>query len=59
MGSALTKNYDIEKEPYMHGGFHNFWKVYRGKKKTAPHNEVSIFMFDKKQGKTKKNKLSA
>ena len=29
------------------------WKVYRGRKKAAPNNEVSVFMFDKKQGKTK------
>ena len=29
------------------------WKVYRGTKKSAPHNEVSVFMFDKKQGKSK------
>ena len=53
MGSQLTKNYDYEKEPYLYGGLHNMWKVYRGKKKSAPHNEVSIFMFDKKMCKTK------
>ena len=49
----MTKNYDCEKEPYMHAGLHNMWKVYRGRKKAAPNNEVSVFMFDKKQGKTK------
>lgn len=53
MGSQLTKNYDCEKEPYMHAGLHNMWKVFRGRKKAAPNNEVSIFMFDKKQGKVK------
>ena len=58
MGSQLTKNYDCEKEPYIHAGLHNMWKVYRGRKKTAPNNEVSVFMFDKKQGKTKMNKIT-
>lgn len=53
MGSQLTKNYDIDKEPYMHGSLHNMWKVYRGKKKAAPYNDVSIFMFDKKASKVK------
>ena len=43
----------------MHAGLHNMWKVYRGRKKTAPNNEVSVFMFDKKnQGKTKMKKLT-
>jgi len=34
------------------------WKVYRGRRKVAPNNEVSIFMFDKKVGKTKMQKLT-
>jgi len=38
----------------MHAGLHNMWKVYRGRRKAPPHNEVSIFMFDKKQSKTSK-----
>ena len=53
MGSQLTKNYDCEKEPYMYGGLHNMWKVFRGRRKAAPNNEVSVFMFEKKAGKTK------
>jgi len=48
MGSQLTKNYDIEKEPHIMGGLHNFWKIYRGKKKDRGNMEVSIFVFDKK-----------
>lgn len=28
-GTQLTKNYDMEKEPYMHAGLHRLWKVYR------------------------------
>ena len=54
----MTKNYDCEKEPYMHAGLHSMWKVYRGRKKAAPNNEVSIFMFDKKQGKNKMAKVT-
>ena len=54
----MTKNYDIEKEPYMHAGLHNMWKVFRGRKKTAPNNEVSVFMFDKKGGKNKSQKVT-
>jgi len=42
----------------MHGGLHNMWKVYRGRKKAAPNNEVSIFVFDKKAGKPKMQKLT-
>ena len=48
MGSQLTKNYDIEKEPYIMGGLHNLWKVYRAKKKDRNNMDVSIFTFDKK-----------
>ena len=25
MGSQLTKNYDVEKEPYMKAGLHQLW----------------------------------
>ena len=58
MGTALTKNYEVDKEPYMHAGLHNMWKVYHGRKKTAPNNEVSIFMFDKKEKMSKMKKLT-
>ena len=44
----MSKKYDYDKEPYLYGGMHNLWKVYRGTMKTAPNSEVSIFMFDKK-----------
>ena len=57
MGSALTKNYDVEKEPYISGGQHGLWKVYRAKKKfsaTPDNADVCIFMIDKKSV-TKKN----
>ncbi len=48
MGSQLTKNYEVDQDPYMHGGLHNLWKVYRGKKKDRNMMDVSIFIFEKK-----------
>ena len=54
----MTKNYECEKEPYMHAGLHNMWKVYRAKKKAAPNNDVSVFMFEKKAGKNKSQKIT-
>jgi SCY1-like protein 2 len=57
MGSALTKNYDVEKEPYISGGQFGLWKVFRARKKfsaTPDNADVSIFMLDKKLV-TKKN----
>jgi hypothetical protein len=53
-GSGLTKNYDIEKEPYLHGGMHNLWKIYRGKKKDRNNMDVSVFIFEKKSLDKKK-----
>jgi len=54
MGSQLTKNYEVDKEHYMHGGLHNLWKVYRAKKKDRNNMDVSIFIFDKKNLEKKK-----
>ena len=54
MGSSLTKNYELDKEPYMHGGLHNLWKVYRAKKKDRGNMDVSVFIFEKKQLEKKK-----
>jgi hypothetical protein len=48
MGSQLTKNYEVDKEPYIHGGLHNLWKIYRGKKKDRGNMDVSVFIFEKK-----------
>ena len=33
LGSQLTKNYDVEKEPYMKAGLHQLWSVYRAKRR--------------------------
>lgn len=54
MGSSLTKNYEVEKEPYMHAGLHNLWKVYRAKKKDRNNMDCSLFIFDKKNLDKKK-----
>lgn len=54
MGSSLLKNYDVDKEAYMHGGLHNLWKVYRGKKKDRNMMDVSVFIFEKKTLEKKK-----
>lgn len=43
----MTKNYDVDKEPYMHAGLHNLWKVYRAKKKDRNNMDCSLFIFDK------------
>jgi|LauGreDrversion4_2_1035121.scaffolds.fasta_scaffold101760_3 hypothetical protein len=48
MGSQLTKNYEVDKEPYIHGGLHGLWKIYRGKKKDRNNMDVSVFIFEKK-----------
>ena len=53
-GSQLTKNYELDKEPYLHGGLHSLWKIYRGKKKDRNNMDVSIFIFEKKALEKKK-----
>jgi hypothetical protein len=58
-GTQLTKNYDMEKEPYMTAGLHGLWKVYRamrrGREDQPP---VSIFMLEKKSWDKKKSELN-
>lgn len=58
-GTQLTKNYDMEKEPYMNAGLHGLWKVYRamrrGREDMPP---VSIFMLEKKSWDKKKSELN-
>lgn len=58
MGSALTKNYEVDKEAYMNGGLHGLWKVHRGKKKDRNNMDVSIFFFEKKLIDKKKTSQS-
>lgn len=58
-GTQLTKNYDMEKEPYMNAGLHGLWKVYRamrrGREDMPP---VSIFMLEKKLWDKKKSEMN-
>jgi len=58
-GTQLTKNYDMEKEPYMHAGLHGVWSVYRamrrGREEGPP---VSIFMLDKRSWDKKKSEVN-
>jgi len=54
VGSNLTKNYEVDKEPYMLGGLHNLWKVYRAKKKDRNNMDCSLFIFEKKSLDKKK-----
>ncbi len=53
-GSQLTKNYKVDKEPYLTGGLHGLWKIYRAKKKDRNNMDVSLFMFEKKTIEKKK-----
>ena len=48
MGSQLTKNYDVDKDPIASGGPGCSFKIHRAKRKDN-HSEVSIFIFDKKE----------
>jgi hypothetical protein len=48
MGSQLTKNYDVERDPSTYGGPNGVWKVYSAHKKDKAHTPVSIFLYEKK-----------
>ncbi|CAG9330875.1 unnamed protein product [Blepharisma stoltei] len=48
MGSQLTKNYDVDREPLSFGGIGGPWKIYGATRKDREKSPVSIFMFDKK-----------
>lgn len=47
MGQTLIKNYTLEKDPYLTGGYKNFWKIYKGTHKIRE-TLASVFVFDKK-----------
>jgi SCY1-like protein 2 len=47
MGNSLLRNYDVNKEPHLTGGFNNLWKIYKGIRKDRK-QEVSIFVLEKK-----------
>lgn len=47
MGNPLLKNYNIEKEPFLSGGFNNLWKIYKGSRKDRK-QDVCVFVMEKK-----------
>ena len=48
MGSQLTKNYDISKEPIAFAGPNKIWKIHSATKKGKIRSQVSIFILEKK-----------
>lgn len=48
MGSQLTKNYEVDREPSASGGIGGLWKIYSAYKRDRARTPVSIFMFDKR-----------
>ena len=56
-GTQLTKNYEVDKEPYMQAGLHSLWSVFAAKRKGRENQEVSIFMLDKRLWDKKKSEL--
>lgn len=48
MGQSLLKNYTVEKENYMVGGYNCLWKIHKGKSKLKEGDLASVFVFDKK-----------
>ena len=47
MGNPLLKNYNIEKDHFLTGGFNNLWKIYKGSRKDRK-QDVCIFVLEKK-----------
>lgn len=47
MGNPLLKNYNMERDPFLSGGFGNLWKIYKGSRKDRK-QDVSVFVLDKK-----------
>lgn len=48
MGTSLLKNFNVEKEEYMTGGFKKLWKIHKGTPKTRE-GKASVFVFEKKR----------
>jgi SCY1-like protein 2 len=47
MGNPLFKNYNVEKEHFLTGGFNNLWKIYKGSRKDRK-QDVCVFVLEKK-----------
>lgn len=59
MGSQLTKNYEVERDPKSEGGIGSPWKIYSATRRDRDRTPVSIFIFDKRalDKKTEKNDI--
>lgn len=49
MGGNLLKNYDVDKEKYMIGGYNCLWNVHKGFSKLKEGDLASVFIFEKKK----------
>ena len=49
MGTSLLKNYSVDKESYMEGGFNSLWKIYKGHSNLKEGDLASVFVFEKKR----------
>jgi SCY1-like protein 2 len=47
MGNPLFKNYNVDKEPFLTGGFNNLWKIYKGSRNDRK-QDVCLFVLEKK-----------
>ncbi|MCQ2817379.1 MAG: protein kinase [archaeon] len=48
MGNKLFNQYNIEKKPFLSGGYMNMWKIHKASHKDRK-QDACIFVFDKKQ----------
>jgi len=53
MGSSLIKGYDLESKPCCQGGYQNKWQITTATKQDKSKQQVSVFIFDKKEFKGK------
>ena len=59
MGSQLTKNYEVERDPKSEGGIGGPWKIYSATRRDRERTPVSIFTFDKRLLDKKPDKLES
>ena len=49
MGQQLLKNFSVDKDVYMTGGFNNLWNIHKGYSKLKEGDLASIFVFEKRK----------
>lgn len=49
MGQNLLKNYTVDKESYMMGGYNCLWKIHKGRSRLKEGDLASVFVFEKKR----------